>query len=156
METRRARCTAQCWPCPVNKNPVRALRRLLATTGDVDAYITLHDTMLSRDWDHFLPGHVDRLGTHRDVERNLEYVQFALEAARDAIAENPAGATVAGIPPEFLANFYVVADRIADAQADACYAKVVAAWQGRLGGVDVFARSHCVVLMTYITIDLGG
>ena len=45
----------------------------LALAEDVDGYIAAHDQILAYDFDHYIGGHINRLGTRRDVEIQKEY-----------------------------------------------------------------------------------
>ena len=46
----------------------------LGIVEDVPGYIDVHRTVLGYDFDTFVGGHVDRLGTRADVETSLEFV----------------------------------------------------------------------------------
>ena len=56
----------------------------LALAEDVDGYIAAHDQILSYDFDHFIGGHINRLGTRSDVEIQKEYFNDIVQAAGKA------------------------------------------------------------------------
>jgi glyoxylase-like metal-dependent hydrolase (beta-lactamase superfamily II) len=54
---------------------------------DVPGYIAAPDTALSYPWQHYVGGHLGRLGTRADVELHQQYINDIVESSRSALAE---------------------------------------------------------------------
>jgi glyoxylase-like metal-dependent hydrolase (beta-lactamase superfamily II) len=54
---------------------------------DVPGYIAAPDLALSFPWQHYIGGHLGRLGTRADVEVHQQYINDIVQSSRDALAE---------------------------------------------------------------------
>jgi glyoxylase-like metal-dependent hydrolase (beta-lactamase superfamily II) len=54
---------------------------------DVPGYIAAPDTALSYPWQHYIGGHLGRLGTRADVELHQQYINDIVETSRSALAQ---------------------------------------------------------------------
>jgi glyoxylase-like metal-dependent hydrolase (beta-lactamase superfamily II) len=54
---------------------------------DVPGYIAAPDTALSYPWQHFVGGHLGRLGTRADVELHQQYINDIVESSRTALGQ---------------------------------------------------------------------
>jgi glyoxylase-like metal-dependent hydrolase (beta-lactamase superfamily II) len=122
----------------------------LAITKDVSAFVSSHDDILEYEFDHFVGGHLTRLGTRQDVEIQREYV-LEIERAAAMALQTVDFMAIAG---EFgFGNTWVLFDKYLDAVAQTCAEAVVPNWLHRLGGVDVFTVDHCWVMMESLRVD---
>ena len=126
----------------------------LALAEDVDGYIAAHDQILSYDFDHFIGGHINRLGTRSDVEIQKEYFNDIVQAAGKAngamdIAEAFGEAKKRGGENNTWAFITILFDNVARQCAD----EVEANWGDRLGGVDIFTFDHCWKISEHQRID---
>jgi hypothetical protein len=127
--------------------------RLLGVANDVGMYIDAHQRLLEMDWTHLVAGHLDRTGSRGDVETQIEYINDLIAASSNALAVTPLAETLSDIPPQFLNNAWLVFSMYQRRVFDACYNEVVAKWGTRLGAADVYGRSHCEVMSTYVNIE---
>jgi hypothetical protein len=129
--------------------------RAFGVIPNVDKYIEAHGLLLKLEWTTIVAGHLSRPGTREDVQTNLQFTQDTAQFIRDGIQAKPAQATIASIPPEFLTNSFLVASEIQGAAIEFCYEKMLEVWGKRLASVDVFGRSHCTRMHSYVTVELG-
>jgi glyoxylase-like metal-dependent hydrolase (beta-lactamase superfamily II) len=54
---------------------------------DVPGYIAAPDTALSYPWQHYVGGHLGRLGSRADVELHQQYINDIVDSSRSALAE---------------------------------------------------------------------
>lgn len=116
----------------------------LALAENIDGFLAAHDQILSYEFDHFIGGHLNRVGTREDVENQKAYFADMVAAAGKANGAMDFGAAFeeaserggAGNP---WAIFKILLDNVAQQCAD----EVEAKWMDRLGGVDAFTFDHC-------------
>ena len=128
--------------------------RDLALAEDVDGYIAAHDQILGYDFNHFIGGHLNRIGSREDVENQKEYVNDIVAAAGKANGAMDFGAAFGEAAERGGGNnpwaiFSILLDNVAHQCAD----EVTAKWGDRLGGVDVFTFSHCWEVAEHQRID---
>jgi glyoxylase-like metal-dependent hydrolase (beta-lactamase superfamily II) len=126
----------------------------LALAESVDGFLAAHDQVLAYDFDHFIGGHLNRLGTREDVEIQKEYFADIIEAGGKANAAMDFGAAYAEASERGGGNnpwaiFKILLDNVARQCAD----EVEANWADRLGGVDAFTFDHCWEITEYQRID---
>ncbi len=126
----------------------------LALAEDVDGYIAAHDQILGYDFDHFIGGHINRLGTRSDVEIQKEYFNDIVQAAGKANSAMDFDAAFGeakkrGGENNTWAFVKILFDNIARQCAD----EVEAKWGDRLGGVDIFTFDHCWKISEHQRID---
>jgi glyoxylase-like metal-dependent hydrolase (beta-lactamase superfamily II) len=54
---------------------------------DVPGYIAAPDQALSYPWQHYIGGHLGRLGTRADIELHQQYINDIVESSRNALAD---------------------------------------------------------------------
>lgn len=122
----------------------------LAGTSDVPGYFQAHDQALGYDFDTFIGGHVGRLGTKADILVAKEYLAD-LKAAGASALQNYDPATV--LRTVDAANPWAFGSKLLDAYSEKCASDVVPRWRGRLGGTDVFTKSHCFKVQESLRAD---
>jgi len=126
----------------------------LALAESVDGFLAAHDQILAYDFDHFIGGHLNRIGTRTDVENQKEYFDDIVQAGGKANAAMDFGAAFGEANERGGANnpwalFKILLDSVAQQCAD----EVEAKWVDRLGGVDAFTFDHCWEITEHQRID---
>lgn len=119
------------------------------------AYIDAHGVLLGLKWTHLAAGHLSRPGTRADVRVALEYLDDAQRFVREGLARADNAAIVGAIPERFRDNPWAVFSEVQGSVIALCYERIVAAWAGRLAGVDVFSWSSCTKVLEYVAVDEG-
>lgn len=122
----------------------------LALAEDIRAFVKAHDQVLAYDFDHLIAGHVTRLGTRADVVTQKEYV---LEVQANALKSLQSVDFFAVANKVGFDNPWLLFDTYFNAVADECNRLTVQGWTARLGGADVWTRSHCFVMIESLRID---
>ena len=128
----------------------------LALAEDIPGYIDVHDKVLSYDFDVFAGGHLNRLGTRKDVEIAREYV---LDVKKNAAMALQTVGFMAIAQEVGFDNPWLLFDSYFHEVAKTCADATVPSWTKRLGGADVFTDDHCMVMMESLRIDynfVGG
>ncbi len=112
----------------------------LAMAHDVPAFLASHEKVLEYDFETFVGGHVNRLGTVEDVLIQQEYFEDIQNAATKANQDNSYVAVGQEVGFE---NPWLVVQIWADAITQQCTDEVVPKWIDRLGGADLFTYDHC-------------
>ena len=126
----------------------------LALAEDVDGFLAAHDEILKYDFDTFVGGHINRLGTRSDVEIQKEYFNDIVMAAGKANGAMDMGAAFGesmqrGGENNTWAFMQILLDNVTQQCAD----EVEAKWLDRLGGVDIFTFDHCWTISEHQRID---
>ncbi len=124
---------------------------------DLPLFVDAFDQILRFDFDVFIGGHNNRLGTRADVTEGRLYVQDMLENARRALLDQTPGA-IFGILPQ---NQLVAAAIFSDEQACDCANRTLdptrtpsgTDWTNRLTGADFLTVTHCFSLVEALRID---
>jgi hypothetical protein len=127
--------------------------RLLGYTNDVSSYMEAHQTLLDMTWTHLVAGHVDRPGSREDVTTQLEYVNDLMAATRTARSAPDTADAFVDIPQQYLDNPWALGSAYQQRVSNACYNELVAKWGSRLGGADVWGRSHCDAMNRFINVE---
>ena len=112
----------------------------LAMAHDVPAFLASHEKVLEYDFETYVGGHVNRLGTVEDVLIQQEYFEDIQNAATKANQDN--SYVEVGLEVGF-ENPWLVVQIWADAITQQCTDEVVPKWIDRLGGADLFTYDHC-------------
>jgi glyoxylase-like metal-dependent hydrolase (beta-lactamase superfamily II) len=122
----------------------------LAVAVDVPGYIAAYDQTLAYPFETFIGGHLTRLGTRQDVLMGQEYMHDLKLSTTTALqtVDFQALANKVGY-----GNVYALAKTYYDTVVDTAAATMLAKWQGRLGGVDVFTRDNCYAMQTSLRGD---
>ncbi|MEM7488068.1 MAG: MBL fold metallo-hydrolase [Pseudomonadota bacterium] len=127
---------------------------LLAVSSDIPGWIDAFDRILDYEFDAFVGGHLARTGTRADIEDNRAYVADVIAAATRALEDNPRAEVIPPLGREFgFENGWWLVDQHTRAVVAQCADEVIAAWQGRLGGVETYAESHCARMQFSLRID---
>ncbi|MBD2841903.1 MBL fold metallo-hydrolase [Erythrobacter rubeus] len=127
---------------------------LLSVSTDIPGWITAYDRILEYDFDTFVGGHIARTGTRADIETGRDYVQAVRAAAIAALRDNPRSKVIPPLAKEHGgANRWWLTDQHTIAVVDQCAQAVSNDWQGRLGGVETYAREHCKRMQFSLRID---
>ncbi len=112
----------------------------LNSAEDVPGFIEAHEQILSYDFDTFVGGHWNRVGTREDVELAQAYVLDLRADALEAVKNVTFGDVAARVG---FSNPVALVKAYNEAQIDACAQRNLSKWLGRLGGVDVAIRENC-------------
>jgi glyoxylase-like metal-dependent hydrolase (beta-lactamase superfamily II) len=124
----------------------------LNLSEDIPGFTAAPTTALSYPWQHFIGGHVGRLGTRDDVVLHQQYVQDIADSARTALASvDPTPYFV-----KYGENSWAAVKTYLDAVTDYAAAPVIAKYTGVLAAADVFTTSTTLVVLESIRLDLGA
>jgi glyoxylase-like metal-dependent hydrolase (beta-lactamase superfamily II) len=126
----------------------------LGVAEDIPGYIQAHHDALGYDFDTFVAGRVDRLGTRADVETSLEFV-------------NDLKSTVIGEMgklsfPNYLRQNSSPKHRWGRhndyefALVDTCYSQLLPRWNSRLRGADSYLRDDCWAMLESLEVQFPG
>ena len=128
----------------------------LALAEYVPGYVEAHDIVLSYEFDAFVGGHFNRVGTRQDVEDAREYVNDLLESCRNALsdpfADLEAVIAAAALNPN---NFYATGAVSGAIRNRLCAEPVLEKWLGRLAGVDVVVETHASTVIGALRVQYG-
>jgi hypothetical protein len=118
---------------------------------DVPGSIAAPAEALSYPWQHFIGGHMGRLGTRDDVVVYQQYVADIDQNVRTAMA------TVDPTPyfAKYGDNTWAAVKTYLDAVADHAAAPVIKKYTGVLAAADVFTASHAFIILESVRLDLG-
>jgi glyoxylase-like metal-dependent hydrolase (beta-lactamase superfamily II) len=122
----------------------------LGIVEDVPGYIDVHKAVLAYDFDTFVGGHVDRLGTRTDVESSLAFVSQLYSVSTGALGRTPFPAFLsahAGSDKWDLHNEYE------KALVEECAAKLGPAWEKRLTDTHTYLKDNCWAMIEAITVQ---
>lgn len=126
----------------------------LGIAEDVPGYIQAHHDALSYDFDTFVGGHVDRLGTRADVETSLEFVNELNATATDEMSKLPF--------PNYLRQSASAKHRWERhndyelAVVDSCYQRLFPRWSPRLRGSESYLRDNCWEMLESLAVQFPG
>jgi glyoxylase-like metal-dependent hydrolase (beta-lactamase superfamily II) len=116
--------------------------RRFAVAHDVPGSIALVEEIKKLDWDTFVGGHVQRIGTHADVEMQSEFYRDLKTAASDALASTKPGE---GFNPADAGNAWALYDDYIDRVA-LSVSNAVAGVACELAGFDVWIWDQCYAM----------
>jgi glyoxylase-like metal-dependent hydrolase (beta-lactamase superfamily II) len=128
----------------------------LALAEDIPGFIAIHDEVLTYDFQDFVGGHLNRLGSRKDVEIAREYVLDVKKNAAMALQTVNFMTVAQEVGFE---NPWLLFDSYFHEVAKTCADATLPNWVSRLGGADVFTDDHCLVMMESLRIDynlVGG
>lgn len=117
-------------------------------TADFGAYLAIFDELLAYDFDLLLTGHVAFLATRDDVLETQAYTRDVQEEVRSRMPSfnQRVGENFAAIGFENANLAYRIA---IEEIRNECAASLIDTWQDRLSVVDVYADSHCEMVILY-------
>lgn len=126
----------------------------LGIAEDVPGYIQAHHDALNYDFETFVGGHVDRLGTRADVETSLEVVNDL---------KNSVETEIAGLSfPVFLRQNTSTKHRwdrhndYEQALVERCYAQLLPRWGSRLRGAETYLKDNCWQMLESLAVQFQG
>ena len=126
----------------------------LALAQSVDGFLEAHNQILAYDFDHFIGGHINRMGTRQDIETQQEYFGDIVQAAGKANGAMDFGAAFGEAAERGgQNNTWAFVKILFDAVTQQCADEVEAKWIDRLGAVDVFTFDHCWTISEHQRID---
>ncbi len=120
-------------------------------TEDIPGYIDAAAIILSYPWQHYIGGHVGRLGTRADVELHQQYMADVSASSRKAIDEVDPRRHYA----HYGENKWAAVRGHLDETVRIAAAPVIEKYAGVLGGADIFTESTTFWVMESIRLDLG-
>ena len=136
---------------------------LMGEAQSIPGYIAAHEQLLAYDFQHFIGGHLGRLGNRDDVLTSQSYAQDLYNNCANAILltalppneTNPLSAStllppVASLNPD---NSWAVFDAYLQATSRYCANITNMKWGGKLAGADVFGFSNAYAMVESLRID---
>ncbi|MFV2055723.1 MAG: MBL fold metallo-hydrolase [Thiohalomonadales bacterium] len=129
----------------------------LALAEEVPAYLDAYDEVLAYDFDIFIAGHINRLGTRADVEEAQQYMMDIKANALSAL-QNPALFQIFSIlPHNALGAFSIYLDQMACDCANRTLDPAITPsgkdWRSRMGNADNGTLTHCWAMGEAMRID---
>jgi glyoxylase-like metal-dependent hydrolase (beta-lactamase superfamily II) len=122
----------------------------LALAEDVQGFIKSHDQVLEYDFDHFIGGHLTRLGTPEDVQIQKEYINDIIMNSATALQT----VDFMGIATEVgFENPWNLFDRYLHAVTEESTKRTLEKWRGKLGGADIWTFKHSSVIVESLRIE---
>jgi glyoxylase-like metal-dependent hydrolase (beta-lactamase superfamily II) len=119
---------------------------------DVPGSVAAPATAMAYPWQHFIGGHMGRLGTRGDMVVYQQYVSDLIDGVKKAL--------VAIDPTPFFTkygnNAWAAVKTYQAAQVDYAAAPVIKKYTGVLAAADVYTASTAFVLLESIRLDLGA
>jgi len=123
----------------------------LGIAVDVPGYLKAHRDALTYDFDMLVAGHVDRLGTRKDVELSLAFVTDLQRAAGQLLAAAPFPAYLSEHKPE---NKWFAHDAYEKELVERCYAALLPKWQAQLAGATMALKSQCWSMIVALVVQM--
>ena len=126
----------------------------LGIAENVPGYIQAHHDALGYDFDTFVGGHVDRLGTRADVETSLEFVNELKDTVIGEMAKLQF--------PDYLRRNASPKHRWDQhndyelALVDQCYRQLLPKWNSRLRGSDTYLKDNCWQMLESVAVQFPG
>jgi glyoxylase-like metal-dependent hydrolase (beta-lactamase superfamily II) len=123
----------------------------LGIAEDVPGYIQAHYDALSYNFDTLVAGHVDRLGTRKDVEESLNFVNDLKKTVTDEMNQ-------LGFPVYLRSNPSAQHrwNRHNDYElqiVDRCYAQLFPKWSQELLGTETYLKDNCWAMLESIAVQ---
>ncbi|MGO0999639.1 MBL fold metallo-hydrolase [Lysobacter sp. CA196] len=124
--------------------------RRFAVAQDVLGSIAQVDEISKMPWETLVAGHVERVGTHADVDLQAEFYRDLKQAASDALASTRPGE---GVDPADMKNPWAVYDNYIDRVVVQCVNTVTPKWSTKLAAYDVYIWDQCYAMEQALRID---
>ena len=126
----------------------------LGIAEDVPGYIQAHHDALSYDFDTLVAGHVDHLGTRKDVETSLEFVNELKNIMNSEMRS-------LDFPSYLQANASPKHrwDRHNDYEQELgsrCYAQLYPKWSKLLRGTETYLKDNCWAMLESLAVQFPG
>lgn len=117
----------------------------LAISSDIAGFIDSLDIALNNyDFDTFVGGHLNRLGTRDDVVTEQEFITDLEKAAVKANTEVQFGDIIAQVGNT--SDTWLLYSKYIDAVDQNCVQTMLSKWEDRLGGAEAFMPTHCFTM----------
>jgi glyoxylase-like metal-dependent hydrolase (beta-lactamase superfamily II) len=124
--------------------------RRFAVAQDVLGSIAQVEEIAKMDWTTLVAGHVERAGTHADVDAQVEFYHDLKDAAGKALASTKPGE---GVNPADMGNPWAVFDNFIDRVAVQCVDTLTPKWKSRLAAFDVYIWDQCYSMEQTLRIE---
>jgi glyoxylase-like metal-dependent hydrolase (beta-lactamase superfamily II) len=124
--------------------------RAFALAQDIPGYFAQVEEIKQMKWDTLVSGHVERTGTHADVELQLEFMNDLRNAAREALKTTKPGE---GLDTSDNGNPWAYYGNYIDRVAIQCVNKLTSKWSTKLAGYDVFIWDQCYAIVESLRLD---
>ena len=124
----------------------------LAVSQDIPAWIDAPAKALGYPFEHFVGGHLNRLGSRADVEIHEEFIADLKAESERAIDTFDLMSVFAEADP---ANLWAIFRRYLDGVCAEVAEALIPKWQDRLGGVDVFTDLNAFTMVESLRLDYG-
>jgi glyoxylase-like metal-dependent hydrolase (beta-lactamase superfamily II) len=124
--------------------------RRFALAQDVPGYFAQVEEISHSPFEHLIGGHVARIGTHADVDVQLEFMNDVKAAAATALGSTTPGD---GVNAADRANPWGIYDDYIDRVAAQCVNALTPKWRSRLAAYDVFVWDQCYAMEQSLRID---
>lgn len=129
----------------------------LALADDVPLYIKAHDIALGFNFETFIGGHVNRLGSRTDVENALEYIKDIKANATSALFDPSLFAVFGILPTHALGALGIYLDQVACSCANTTLNKELTPsgrnWLKQIGAADINTVGHCWAMAESLRVD---
>jgi glyoxylase-like metal-dependent hydrolase (beta-lactamase superfamily II) len=129
----------------------------LAVATDVPLFVAAHDKALAFEFDAFIGGHLNHLGTRADVEESRRYIQDIKANAITALFDPSLFAIFSIVPANSLGAFAIYLDQVAcecaNLTLNAATTPSGTDWRGRFGAADINTVGHCWRMAEALRID---
>ena len=122
----------------------------LAIAEDTVGYLKSHDIILSYDFEKLVAGHWGRLATRNDVVAQKQYMQDIQANAGKALQTVDFYAIAGKVG---YANIALLFETYLDAVSQECAKLTEPKWIDKLGGIDVWTKSHCYSVIMSLRVD---
>jgi glyoxylase-like metal-dependent hydrolase (beta-lactamase superfamily II) len=119
---------------------------------DVPGYIEAHDIALSYDFDIFVGGHVNRLGTREDVIISREFILDLKDTVTEVLRQVDFSESVESINSE---DRWLVFEAYFSTTIQKCSEIMIPKWKSRLGGTEAFMNQNCWAMMRSLVLDFS-
>lgn len=124
--------------------------RRFALAQDIPGYFTQVEEINNMQWDILVSGHVERTGTHDDVQLQLDFMNDLKNTARTALQSTKAGV---GLDQADKTNPWAVFDNYIDRVVIQCVNSLTPKWSAKLAGFDVYIWDQCYAMEQSLRID---
>jgi len=124
--------------------------RRFAVAQDVLGSMAQVEEIRKMDWNTLVSGHVERAGTHADVDMQSEFYGDLKQAAAKALGSTKPGE---GVDPVDMKNPWAVFDNYIDRVAVQCVNTLTPKWSTRLAAYDVYIWDQCYSMEQTLRIE---
>jgi len=123
-------------------------------TTNFQAYMGMFDKLLAHDFDVLIAGHLDFVANRDDVRTARDYTVDVYKTVKRIHDGTDQMAVVSKAAADHgWDNKMALFRTLLDGVAAQCAGEIQGRWSGRLGSVDVYARSHCDTALIYVRWD---